>query len=298
MSEKIYMTQMLLDLRQRATQNWLRNPYRIHQRLWMAMPDTVKNEHKNKNNLKIKHRLSSPFLFRLEPDFIKTGKTYPRILVYTKDEIDWHKAFDDTKFLINNGIITKAFETSFFNVGNKFLFDVRLNPTKKIKNYRLLFQEELKNYPEKHSFQDQKKYLEGKTKLEELIKTVTKEQRERLPSKRVGIYEEIEQIKWFTRENDRYKNSGIDFGFEIIKVKINTKDDKENHLRAIKTERESVQLARKKNNIEQAHNIKSLIVDFSGILRVTDPDKFRFTLTNGIGRAKAFGCGLLLLKRI
>ncbi|MBI3045718.1 MAG: type I-E CRISPR-associated protein Cas6/Cse3/CasE [Betaproteobacteria bacterium] len=39
-------------------------------------------------------------------------------------------------------------------------------------------------------------------------------------------------------------------------------------------------------------------VDFSGELAVTDPGVFTRTLFGGIGHSKAFGCGLLLVKRI
>lgn len=39
-------------------------------------------------------------------------------------------------------------------------------------------------------------------------------------------------------------------------------------------------------------------VDFSGVLTVTDPDRFHTALTTGIGPAKAFGCGLLLVRRL
>ncbi|MBC3186606.1 type I-E CRISPR-associated protein Cas6/Cse3/CasE [Corynebacterium sp. zg-331] len=36
---------------------------------------------------------------------------------------------------------------------------------------------------------------------------------------------------------------------------------------------------------------------FSGVLEVEDVDKLRATLTHGIGRARAYGCGLLTLAR-
>jgi len=39
-------------------------------------------------------------------------------------------------------------------------------------------------------------------------------------------------------------------------------------------------------------------IDFTGELEVTDVEKFTNTLFTGIGRSKAFGCGLLLVKRI
>lgn len=36
-------------------------------------------------------------------------------------------------------------------------------------------------------------------------------------------------------------------------------------------------------------------VTFDGRLEITDPDAFRHTLTRGLGRAKAYGCGLMTL---
>ncbi|EKD50815.1 MAG: CRISPR-associated CSE3 family protein [uncultured bacterium] len=39
-------------------------------------------------------------------------------------------------------------------------------------------------------------------------------------------------------------------------------------------------------------------VDFTGELVVTNPELFKKTLFNGMGKAKAFGCGLMLIKRI
>ena len=39
-------------------------------------------------------------------------------------------------------------------------------------------------------------------------------------------------------------------------------------------------------------------LDFSGVLEVIDTTQFNSALTSGIGPAKAFGCGLLLVRRI
>lgn len=46
------------------------------------------------------------------------------------------------------------------------------------------------------------------------------------------------------------------------------------------------------------HNIRFSAVDFAGELLVTNADLFRLALCNGIGHAKAFGCGLLLVRRL
>lgn len=39
-------------------------------------------------------------------------------------------------------------------------------------------------------------------------------------------------------------------------------------------------------------------VDFSGQLTVTDPQAFKAALLNGVGSAKAFGCGLILVRPV
>jgi CRISPR system Cascade subunit CasE len=44
--------------------------------------------------------------------------------------------------------------------------------------------------------------------------------------------------------------------------------------------------------------IKLSTLDFEGVLLVTEPDCFLGALLNGLGPAKVFGCGLMLVKRI
>jgi len=44
--------------------------------------------------------------------------------------------------------------------------------------------------------------------------------------------------------------------------------------------------------------IRLSTVDFTGILTVTDPNLFLSALFGGIGPAKGFGCGLLLIRRV
>jgi CRISPR system Cascade subunit CasE len=40
------------------------------------------------------------------------------------------------------------------------------------------------------------------------------------------------------------------------------------------------------------------VLDISGVLEVRDPARFLARLTQGFGRARAFGCGLMLIRRI
>lgn len=44
------------------------------------------------------------------------------------------------------------------------------------------------------------------------------------------------------------------------------------------------------------HSVSISTIDFSGILTVKDPEVFLNTLYQGVGPAKSFGCGLLLVR--
>jgi CRISPR system Cascade subunit CasE len=49
---------------------------------------------------------------------------------------------------------------------------------------------------------------------------------------------------------------------------------------------------------KEAEELQFSTVDFSGTLTVTNPENFRQALFQGLGHAKAFGCGLLLIRRL
>lgn len=56
--------------------------------------------------------------------------------------------------------------------------------------------------------------------------------------------------------------------------------------------------SQKFNKPNGKHHISFNIIDFTGILTVTEPDLFKSVLYNGIGPAKGFGCGLLLVRPV
>ena len=47
-----------------------------------------------------------------------------------------------------------------------------------------------------------------------------------------------------------------------------------------------------------AVDVRISTVDLEGVLEITDPTLFRETWQRGLGPAKGFGCGLILLRRI
>ena len=52
-----------------------------------------------------------------------------------------------------------------------------------------------------------------------------------------------------------------------------------------------------KNDGQTRHRVNLKVARFEGVVRVTSPDFFVHALKNGIGPAKAFGCGLLSIAR-
>jgi CRISPR system Cascade subunit CasE len=61
---------------------------------------------------------------------------------------------------------------------------------------------------------------------------------------------------------------------------------------------ESLSVDGYQQHAEKNGRLRFSMVDFSGELTVSDPTAFDVALREGIGHAKAFGCGLLLVRRI
>lgn len=104
--------------------------------------------------------------------------------------------------------------------------------------------------------------------------------------KRVGIYLESERMEWLHRK------AGAN-GFVVLEARVqeegraypqNRGDEKEVSLRQVQS-----RLKDGKGNFSAAR--------FEGVLQVADAAEFTRALENGIGAAKAFGFGLLSLKR-
>lgn len=89
--------------------------------------------------------------------------------------------------------------------------------------------------------------------------------------KRYGLPGEAEQLAWLRRQGERH-------GFEVESALVSASDLLDSRRRG----HASITLQR---------------VCFEGLLRVSRADDVRQALVNGIGPAKAFGCGLLSVAR-
>ncbi|ABJ76904.1 type I-E CRISPR-associated protein Cas6/Cse3/CasE [Leptospira borgpetersenii] len=265
----MFLSQLKLDTHNTNNKivfNWIQNPYNIHQRLWMAF-----SEYSSKDKPQ-----NSPFLFQLDYNS-DPGKISPRILVFSEKLPNWERAFQEFKVLteIPVGNQIKQISPTFIQAGAVLRFSLTANPTKKLKDYRSLFQEELEGFPDKFDPSDRVSFLEGKSKLEDLKKTLTKDQIQKLKSKRVGIYHEKELLNWLSKK-------GSDNGFSLLDAVVEFQSDfSANKIKGSLSP-----------SIPKIHT-----VSFSGILKIMDPALFKIAYTKGIGTGKAFGCGMLLLAR-
>ncbi len=94
--------------------------------------------------------------------------------------------------------------------------------------------------------------------------------------RRIPISSETEQIRWLAR-------TGLRCGFELP---IGTDGEP-----LVASMREPKITGRRAGSV-----IELTCCTFDGVLRVTDPVKLRLAVREGIGRGRAYGCGLLSLR--
>ncbi len=93
-------------------------------------------------------------------------------------------------------------------------------------------------------------------------------------SRRVGLYRSEAQKEWLQRKAQQGGFIVESLGLQDLGM---------------------VESIKKKNN--RTYQIKHYAVQFDGVLRVTELQKFKKTLEKGVGSAKAFGFGLLSLAK-
>jgi CRISPR system Cascade subunit CasE len=91
--------------------------------------------------------------------------------------------------------------------------------------------------------------------------------------RRLAIYDEVKLRAWLTRKAES-AGLAVDADALEVGVPVNEMFDK------------------------NGHRVKHVAVDFAGVLRVTDRNRFTHSFRSGIGSAKGFGYGLLMLQPI
>lgn len=105
----MYLSLLEVDSRSHIARTWLGNPYRVHQRLLMAFPDTQPGR----------------VLFRIEDEW-----ALPRIIMQSEGEAQWDAAFGDFRVLASP-VQQKSLHMDLL-AGEVLRFRLRANPTKRL----------------------------------------------------------------------------------------------------------------------------------------------------------------------
>ncbi|WP_030413243.1 type I-E CRISPR-associated protein Cas6/Cse3/CasE [Streptomyces sp. NRRL S-1448] len=97
------------------------------------------------------------------------------------------------------------------------------------------------------------------------------------------------QIGWLLKRQERA-------GFEVLRTPAERQLTEHGHEHeVIVHNRLPLQFRKSDTTDSSRHHVRFTRVTFDGRLRITDADAFRRTLTHGLGKAKAYGCGLMTL---
>ncbi|MBL7991011.1 MAG: type I-E CRISPR-associated protein Cas6/Cse3/CasE [Candidatus Kapabacteria bacterium] len=172
-----------------------------------------------------------------------------------------------------------------FALGDTFSFSLRVNPTKTVETNEL---REYKNQGGRPT--NERKDKDHKTRRVDVIwdaRCKAKERDPRPPEERSWTNDEVlleAATHWLSERTPR-------LGFELcpntLLIEQYQRDLHPKHQR---------QAVRSREDFSKAKKFSTL--DITGLLRVTDTDTFHTVLAKGIGHGKAFGCGLLLIRRL
>ncbi|MFJ5029492.1 type I-E CRISPR-associated protein Cas6/Cse3/CasE [Streptomyces sp. NPDC088560] len=109
------------------------------------------------------------------------------------------------------------------------------------------------------------------------------------PTKRAAHVTPRHQIGWLLQRQERA-------GFEVLRSPAERRLTEHGHEHEVIVHtRMRRQFGKRDTQAASRHQVRITQVTFDGRLRITDIDAFRHTLTHGLGKAKAYGCGLMTL---
>lgn len=260
---------------------WLRDVYRVHQRLWMAFPG---DEKRNCDPFFVgswsvpeeiepkPRRERAGFLFRIEAD----GP--PRILVQSAQRPDWEYAFQNAPYLLR----PKREER----------WRVREFEPAVVAGERLRFRL-LANVARSRTVPDPT----GRTRQTASGLTIARRRRVEMP---VALGRLPDKMPTDPQERQRIIAARWDPWREWLQAVGERRGFIVERPEALRMEAVHVSIRRPNADEEAGAAQRGRRVNaglFEGVLRCTDADRLRDALIGGIGHAKAFGFGLLSVAR-
>lgn len=250
----MYLSQLLVNPgdhpdKPRPGLEWVKQTYRVHQRIWMAFPDTHRMQEDpfflgtwTSAALAKPRRSESGFLFRIEPE------RPLRILVQSHEQPQWAYAFQNASHLLAKEPQVREYEPSFA-VGQKFRF-------------RLVMQ------------------MVTRKTIPTAVVTDGQKRRSEHPI-RCLLPETDKPDPAFAAWRNRLHAAASQSGFAVPEDR-----------RALLVQ-PVTNLFLKPTGVERPKPYYA--AQFEGTLTCTDAEQLRLAVSNGIGRGKAFGMGLLSL---
>ena len=125
-----------------------------------------------------------------------------------------------------------------------------------------------------------KKEKEEQAQKKQVSGVAKDEKKKEIPPDRAAISREV-GLDWIRKKGQKH-------GFEILRSEAEFEGEKEQLNITGYTQ----------HRFEgQGKSIRLSTLDFDGVLRVTDPTLFQKIVLQGLGPAKGFGCGLMLVRR-
>ena len=295
----MFLSCLLIDIginpdRPRPGRLWLRNLYRVHQRLCMAFPSAPRKDGDpdflapytpgdfpeqrhladkkteiDPDVLKDVHSARGPdagFLFRIDPG--PTGRAV--ILVQSAVKPDWDYAFHNAGYLLTAPAEVKPLDPSF-TAGQRLRFRLVANPTKKIDTIR--------QEARQRCTKEELRQIEGRNGRRVPVPSAEELStwRQKNPNGDERAFISVRLIDWIERKAEpsgfSLENVTVQPGYSYFKKPDTQEEQPRKQQRKDPGRRRSAR--------------------YDGVLVVTDPARFRGTLIRGIGSGKAFGFGLL-----
>ncbi|MFF7589170.1 type I-E CRISPR-associated protein Cas6/Cse3/CasE [Kitasatospora purpeofusca] len=109
------------------------------------------------------------------------------------------------------------------------------------------------------------------------------------PTKRTAHVAQRHQVAWLLKQQKRS-------GFTVVEKAPDRRLLSEGDEHELVVHRQQAVSFGKNDRVQAGrHTVTLVTATYDGRLRVTDPDALRRTLTAGLGKAKAYGCGLMTL---
>jgi CRISPR-associated protein Cas6/Cse3/CasE subtype I-E len=257
--------------------------YAIHKALWSILPEEAKqNRNNNREDVcspkgKLKN-IPSEFLYRRDID--ASGMPVIHLLTHYQLDTESHPLWQIDKA---SNTIEEFIRKIGITTNTELNFSLCVNPTKTMDKVDDRVYEKLNGKPLNPKKTSDKKT----TRVDVLWSARGKEvERDRRPP---------EERSWFNQgvfySSAQEWLSGVakKKGFELVPNTLAIK----NYQRILHPKHKGS--VKSMQEFEKAEKLS--LLDVTGYLKVTDTELFLNTLTKGIGHAKAWGCGLMLIKR-